>query len=67
MAGHKMWEKCPIQLPYSLDEVPPKFFLFLFLFFWGGGGGGQQNNFIGRSRPKKKKLGGSPLELPWQL
>ncbi len=29
MAGHKMWEKCPIQLPYSLDEVPPKFFFFL--------------------------------------
>ncbi len=32
MAGHKMWEKCLIQLPYSLDEVPPKF-SFSILFF----------------------------------
>ncbi len=47
MARHKMWEKCPIELPYSLDEVPPKF-VFFFL--------GQQTNLIGPSLKKKRNL-----------
>jgi hypothetical protein len=42
-----MWEKCPIELPYSLDEVPPKF-VFFFL--------GQQTNLIGPSLKKKRNL-----------